>query len=296
MHYCFSCLRTLNGALVCPGCGAYAPDIEPPAADPGLVGTTLRPSWEASNAEASADREAGHGSRVSHAAAIGSEVSGDAGADAPDTQPVVAAEADMVSVAPIGQGRAARRRRMALWKKKRRRAAVVGAVALVGGGVTFGLLPHGPSGTSTQAALTPEPEALKTSTTDSARPLMAKAGTDVSRDDGTSAAPSRISSRPHRIVTARTAPVAVVTRSPQRRTAETSRAAATARPLTHATAPVKSKASTPNSSPVAPQPATAPSAVTDSRSNTDTSAVSAAPTTPTPASPVHICLLGLCLG
>ncbi|HEY5833309.1 SCO2400 family protein [Streptomyces sp.] len=31
MDYCFSCRRTLNGALVCPGCGAYAPDIAPPA-------------------------------------------------------------------------------------------------------------------------------------------------------------------------------------------------------------------------------------------------------------------------
>ncbi|MBM9510662.1 SCO2400 family protein [Actinacidiphila acididurans] len=30
MDYCYSCRRTLNGALVCPGCGAYAPDIAPP--------------------------------------------------------------------------------------------------------------------------------------------------------------------------------------------------------------------------------------------------------------------------
>ena len=31
MDYCYSCRRNLNGALVCPGCGAYAPDIAPPA-------------------------------------------------------------------------------------------------------------------------------------------------------------------------------------------------------------------------------------------------------------------------
>ncbi|WP_444545799.1 SCO2400 family protein [Streptomyces tendae] len=29
MDYCSSCRRHLNGALVCPGCGAYAPDIDP---------------------------------------------------------------------------------------------------------------------------------------------------------------------------------------------------------------------------------------------------------------------------
>ncbi|WP_446697036.1 SCO2400 family protein, partial [Streptomyces heliomycini] len=29
MDYCSTCRRHLNGALVCPGCGAYAPDIAP---------------------------------------------------------------------------------------------------------------------------------------------------------------------------------------------------------------------------------------------------------------------------
>lgn len=33
MDYCSSCRRHLNGALVCPGCGAYARDIAPPSAD-----------------------------------------------------------------------------------------------------------------------------------------------------------------------------------------------------------------------------------------------------------------------
>ncbi|WP_246041073.1 SCO2400 family protein [Streptomyces cadmiisoli] len=33
MDYCSSCRRHLNGALVCPGCGAYAPDIAPVPAD-----------------------------------------------------------------------------------------------------------------------------------------------------------------------------------------------------------------------------------------------------------------------
>ncbi|NEC51269.1 hypothetical protein G3I18_22270, partial [Actinospica acidiphila] len=34
MDYCSTCRRHLNGALVCPGCGAYAPDIAPG----GMVG------------------------------------------------------------------------------------------------------------------------------------------------------------------------------------------------------------------------------------------------------------------
>ena len=29
MDYCSTCRRHLNGALVCPGCGAYAPGIAP---------------------------------------------------------------------------------------------------------------------------------------------------------------------------------------------------------------------------------------------------------------------------
>ncbi|MDX3777389.1 SCO2400 family protein [Streptomyces europaeiscabiei] len=33
MDYCTSCRRHLNGALVCPGCGAYAPDIAPATID-----------------------------------------------------------------------------------------------------------------------------------------------------------------------------------------------------------------------------------------------------------------------
>ena len=31
MDYCSSCRRHLNGALICPGCGDYAPDIAPSA-------------------------------------------------------------------------------------------------------------------------------------------------------------------------------------------------------------------------------------------------------------------------
>jgi len=45
MDYCYSCRRTLNGALVCPGCGAYAPDIAPPAGAYQGDGATTA-AWE----------------------------------------------------------------------------------------------------------------------------------------------------------------------------------------------------------------------------------------------------------
>lgn len=57
MDYCSSCRRHLNGALMCPGCGAYAPDIAPvipPTATdgypvPGLAAqaATSTAAWEA---------------------------------------------------------------------------------------------------------------------------------------------------------------------------------------------------------------------------------------------------------
>ncbi|MBZ6248664.1 hypothetical protein KVH27_09610 [Streptomyces olivaceus] len=104
MDYCSSCRRHLNGALVCPGCGAYAPDI-----DPHVAGDD-----------------------------------GDAVPPAPVSVPVPAlavapvADVDVGDVPPARQqGRAARRRQLARWKKNKRRAVVASAVALVGGGLTL---------------------------------------------------------------------------------------------------------------------------------------------------------------
>jgi hypothetical protein len=104
MDYCSTCRRHLNGALVCPGCGAYAPDIAPTAVDshyvPGVADLPM-------TSEAS-------GVPVPHE-------------DAPG---------DLEGVPSAPQGRAARRRQMARWKKNQRRAVVATAVALVGGGLT----------------------------------------------------------------------------------------------------------------------------------------------------------------
>jgi hypothetical protein len=173
MDYCSSCRRHLNGALVCPGCGAYAPDIDP-AAD----GRTGPAAWEYPAASAASldgnvwddgsvwdtnragTRElplAYTGSSGGRPQTIGTDPSG--GHETPDTDPSHGHEAADTTgsdgyQAPQ-QGRAARRRQMARWKKNQRRAVVATAVALVGGGLTVAAM----SGNSThgvQSARAPE--------------------------------------------------------------------------------------------------------------------------------------------
>ncbi|MFE7168927.1 hypothetical protein [Streptomyces sp. NPDC057616] len=125
MDYCSSCRRHLNGALVCPGCGAYAPDIAPvPHHRDGFDGfdafAAKRPSR-------------------------------------PEPQPfepfeeTPAAEA----VLPSGDGRAARRRQRARWKKSRRKAVLATTVALVGGGLALSTMEQG-SGHKAEAATVPD--------------------------------------------------------------------------------------------------------------------------------------------
>ncbi|MGW9177383.1 SCO2400 family protein, partial [Streptomyces decoyicus] len=53
MDYCSSCRRSLNGALVCPGCGDYAPDIAPPTHRHHRAPTAAA-TWEAWRAEEAA--------------------------------------------------------------------------------------------------------------------------------------------------------------------------------------------------------------------------------------------------
>ncbi|WP_438287919.1 SCO2400 family protein, partial [Streptomyces niveus] len=120
MDYCSTCRRTLNGVFVCPGCGAYAPDIAPAGSHRHHT-----PSTVAVMAEISHTREF------------------DAFPGFPDANFADAAFADPAYAAPdadapVGPatasatGRAARRRRLADWKKQRRRAVVASTVALVG--------------------------------------------------------------------------------------------------------------------------------------------------------------------
>jgi hypothetical protein len=174
MDYCSSCRRHLNGALVCPGCGAYAPDIAP-AAD----GRTGPAAWEypaASGASPDGNvwddgsvwdtnragtRElplAYSGSSGGRHESLGTHASD--GHETPDTDPSHGHDAAETTTGADGyqapqQGRAARRRQLARWKKNQRRAVVATAVALVGGGLTVAAM-KGDSTHGVQSATAPE--------------------------------------------------------------------------------------------------------------------------------------------
>ncbi|WP_436849593.1 SCO2400 family protein [Streptomyces avermitilis] len=150
MDYCSSCRRHLNGALVCPGCGAYAPDIAPPTADGGSVPTWAGLATTGTAVSASVPWEytpsdTWHDGRLRDEAAV------EAGLEEPRTDPY----GDLEGATPAPQGRAARRRQLARWKKNQRRAVVATAVALVGGGLTVAAMDQN-SADRAQAATAPE--------------------------------------------------------------------------------------------------------------------------------------------
>ena len=183
MDYCSSCRRHLNGALVCPGCGAYAPDIAPATID-----SRVAPSWPTGTTTGSvmvplptetwgygatdgswldgtvADGTATDGFTVDGSTADrftadgpasgGKDVEVDANADAG-----LDVDVDVEGVPAAPRGRAARRRQVARWKKNQRRAVVATAVALVGGGLTV-LGMDRQSTDRTQAATAPDAESL----------------------------------------------------------------------------------------------------------------------------------------
>lgn len=111
MDYCSSCRRHLNGALVCPGCGAYAPDIAPVTSH-GRVAPAATAMWPEAE-------------------------------EPPGTDAYGDAESGAEAAIPLSEGRAARRRQRARWKKNQRKAVVATAVALVGGGMTLASMDRG---------------------------------------------------------------------------------------------------------------------------------------------------------
>jgi hypothetical protein len=166
MDYCSSCRRHLNGALVCPGCGAYAPDIAPSA--PGtttsmaVAPTVPAATWE--YAVSGAEETWHDGGRpepepeLESAAGPSTELVPAGVAHAERTDGIEGVE-DVQGVPAAPQGRAARRRQMARWKKNQRRAVVATAVALVGGGLTVMGMDR-QSTDRTQAATAPDAEGL----------------------------------------------------------------------------------------------------------------------------------------
>ncbi|MGW3647256.1 SCO2400 family protein [Streptomyces sp. NPDC000878] len=279
MDYCSTCRRHLNGALVCPGCGAYAPDIAPLA-----VGT--RTPYAATGG---AERQA--------SAAPWNEV--DPGAEelgrAPQEQPYDGSDVDVPAPAPVG--RAARRRQRERWKKTQRRALVATAVALVGGGMTVSSL-NRQSTDRTQAATAPDREVMGIAEEQATEPVpISSTPTDTTYRAGRVspvATGSSTANAPHEqsAVTPRatpTAPTAV-----QQDSVKVPLTAATTSAVSQTASTVSGATDTVTETTASPTPSATDSSST---SDTDTSA------TPSPSessssssdssSSSEICLLGL---
>ncbi|MEU5276149.1 hypothetical protein AB0G87_07040 [Streptomyces asoensis] len=177
MDYCSTCRRHLNGALVCPGCGAYAPDIAPIRVERGIAAAPVARSAPRPTAPTPTART------LPPVQAPAPAHSGIAPAAAPADGAEDAPSGPAVPYAP--PGRAARRRQLARWKKNQRRAVVATAVALVGGGLTFAALDR-QTGDQAQAATTPE----LPPTAGGKEPTSERTRPTVSRSDGHRAAPS----------------------------------------------------------------------------------------------------------
>ncbi|WP_406171804.1 hypothetical protein [Streptomyces sp. NBC_00996] len=289
MDYCSSCRRHLNGALVCPGCGAYAPDIAPAAADGRTVParapqatTDAVAAWEFTAAEAWHDDRLSSGTAGFRAGtAIG------AGTDEP---PQVGPSGDLQDVPPAPQGRAARRRQRARWKKNQRRAVVATAVALVGGGLTVAAMDR-QSGDRAQAAAAPKlpsTGAKEEPTSQYTRP--AETRPDTHRSSSTPSAQSPATNLPREQSTTtlpRTAPPSA--RPTATALPRTTGATATSAPQQPIASP-SSGVTVPDHTGTAAHQTSAPAAVAGTDSGTQ-----AAPT-PAATSPSEICLLVVCIG
>ncbi|MFJ7900204.1 hypothetical protein ACIQ6V_06795 [Streptomyces sp. NPDC096198] len=296
MDYCSSCRRHLNGALVCPGCGAYAPDIAPRT----TASTPVRTAGPAATRPVPAPVP-----RVPDAFDAWQDRGPRSETAAPPTVPE-ALEAPEAPETPSGasRGRAARRRQLARWKKNKRRAAVATAVALVGGGLTLTAMER-QSGDRAQAATAPDNRPMGGTgeqTAEEPPPPSAPSGTHRSAPSPRTAAPGQADDRAvHRSSGAAAPRTAAPDTRPD--------AAATPRPVATPAAPHRSAApvggatTAPGGSAAAaaPRPSTpsaaAPSTPPASSGGTDPSGGSgsqsgaSAPAT----SPAHLCLLVVCL-
>ncbi|MGW1494955.1 SCO2400 family protein [Streptomyces sp. NPDC002402] len=290
MDYCYSCRRNLNGALVCPGCGAYAPDIAPPAHRLHSAVPSPATTGQAWGAEDVPAPEPLPGTPQSDAAPAGSGASGDTTADASGSDSSSGHE----GTASTGQGRAARRRQLARWKKNKRRAVAATAVALVGGGLTVAALPTTrPSSGHTHAASPPDPVTAPTPGTAATDSASEQPDTPGSRHPSTRRPPTAISGQQSTTAaTSRTAPTRATT-SRQLKTTTT------AQPVAPPGATPPSAADPAPATPAGNAPApetTAPASA--ERPGAGTTTVSLLPTTSTgdPTSPTQVCLIALCIG
>ncbi|MFD8428021.1 hypothetical protein ACFV1R_10480 [Streptomyces coelicoflavus] len=288
MDYCSSCRRHLNGALVCPGCGAYAPDIAPRVTAGDRV--TAPPSGPAPV-------------RTDFAA---DDADSSTGSDAAPYAPA----ADVGDLPPARQqGRAARRRQLTRWKKNKRRAVIASAVALVGGGLSLATMDR-QSGDRAQATTAPDHRSMGGADEEIGerdRPVPAPtAPEDTHRSSRTPAQPYE-----QRYEQSQSSAAG----APRRQSvAEAPRTAPATPPRTTASVPPPATATppqSPSSDPSTVDTSTADSGAADSGSGRSDSTAGQAPapstaggasdTSPTPpalisTSPTEVCLLGLCLG
>ncbi|WP_405919862.1 hypothetical protein [Streptomyces longwoodensis] len=322
MDYCSACRRHLNGALVCPGCGAYAPDIAPP-------GTEGRRPFAVGDAGDAGGAAGGDGGSVASGRPdrADSTVPGPLGPAGPTAPPrprgawddvsrgtgsvlpqswhedqaddAHAPETGDVSDAPSApRGRAARRRQRVRWRKSQRRAVVATAVALVGGGLTLASLDrHAPD--RTRAAAAPDDRA------------MGAARAQVRDDDAggaVAAVPAASVSAPARTLPRTQSPAAGTPASAAGPSAPGTPAArpTAARPYSAAEPrPVGSDAAGPGTATTVPMtgeaprttPADQPATATDPAPQAPASTQPAPdPAATSPSRPDRLCLLVVCLG
>jgi hypothetical protein len=266
MDYCSSCRRHLNGALVCPGCGAYAPDIAP-ITDHGRF------------VPASPTATTGTG----HDEGPWREPSGDptGGPSSPD-------------------GRAARRRQRARWRKSRRRAVVATAFALVGGGLTVSAMdrqggeraqaataPEDPgTGIEEESASDPRPTSVPPAPRDTASPPSAQpSAPDLPRRQHTTASvrTTAPSTRPE----STSAPRTTATPAPRRQSGSPDSGHATSGPAD--TSPARTQA------PTAPDVTDGTDGSGGDSADSEASQPGTAPAAPSATRPPELCLLVVCL-
>ncbi|MGW2747039.1 SCO2400 family protein [Streptomyces sp. NPDC001450] len=266
MDYCSSCRRHLNGALVCPGCGAYAPDIAPhtPTAVPAARAAAPSAAWYDDGLSAEPTPSATDG-----------------------------APSDDVTDAPAAtQGRAARRRQLARWKKNKRRAAVASAVALVGGGLTLASMDR-QSPDRAQAASAPDnrPMGATDGETDTGTPPVPTPPSHHRSPRATTPAHAQqpAAAAPHRQTTATAPRTALPNTHPDAAAAPVPAQTPAAHRQTTTPASDGTGSGTVVQQPSAPAPAPSTSGGTDS---------GASPASPSPAatSPSQLCLIVVCLG
>ncbi|MEU1202405.1 hypothetical protein ABZ446_40170 [Streptomyces sp. NPDC005813] len=279
MDYCSSCRRHLNGALVCPGCGAYAPDIAPRTADgrirlaPARTGVGPAPT--------------------AHRADTGTGRGADTWYDSPSDDVVpYAPAAETESMPPRQQGRAARRRQLARWKKNKRRAAVASAVALFGGGLTIASMDRH-STDRTQAATAPDDRTMGTAheqPPEQDRPASTPApAQDARHSSPTHSLPQPATTNAPRQQSLTATPRATLPIVRSDSTA-TSRPAATSTPRPQSTAPVADTTAPSQSGTTTDQ-----SSEPTTAHGTDSSGSQSSPALIS-TSPDEICVLVVCLG